>query len=62
MSRRASGPRPAVAEGGRYTEYIQNTEKIRILTTIHAKYTKIRIEGKVSHLGGKTELFPMRLM
>ena len=42
----------------RYTEYIQNTEKIRILTTIHAKYTKIRIEGKVSHLGGKTEPFP----
>ena len=42
----------------RYTGYIQNTEKIRILTTIHAKYTKIRIEAKVSPLGGKTELLP----
>ena len=42
----------------KYTEYIQNTDKIRILDTIHAKYTKIRIEGKVSHLGGKTELLP----
>ena len=30
----------------RYTEYIQNTEKIRILDTIHDKYIRIRIEGK----------------
>ena len=44
----------------RYTGYIQNTEKIRILDTIHAKYTKIRIEAKQSHLGGKTELFPLQ--
>ena len=44
----------------KYTEYIQNTDKIRILDTIHAKYTKIRIEGKVSHLGGKTEPLPPR--
>ena len=42
----------------RYTGYIQNTEKIRILTTIHAKYTKIRIEAKPPHLGGKNPLFP----
>ena len=44
----------------RYTEYIQITEKIRILTTIHAKYTKIRIEAKQPHLGGKTTPYPCR--
>ena len=42
----------------RYTGYIQNTEKIRILDTIHAKYTKIRIEAKQTHLGGKTGPYP----
>ena len=37
----------------KYTEYIQNTDKIRILDTIHAKYIEIRIEGKGSPLGGR---------
>ena len=37
----------------KYTEYIQNTDKIRIPDTIHAKYIEIRIEGKGSPLGGK---------
>ena len=37
----------------KYTEYIQNTDKIRIPDTIHAKYIKIRIEGKGSPLGGR---------